>query len=107
MKLSQMNTDKAFDVIADITPVIGKITKDEAFQKIIKKSEGQRKSLQGVDLFLNGIPIFLKKYKEDTYYILSKLTDQSVEEIGKQNFFKTAKQIKDLVQDEDLMAFFK
>ena len=39
--------------------------------------------------------------------ILGALNEKSVEEIAKQNFIKTMKQIKDIAKDKELLDFFK
>lgn len=51
--------------------------------------------------------IALKQHREDVYAILAPFNGLTVEEIGKQNFLITCKQVYDLVNDKGFVDFFK
>jgi hypothetical protein len=114
MKLSEMTTDRATDVLCEITPCIANITADEELvaelrNAIDPKSVKTKAELmvKGVEKITKIIPIVLKKRKADVYGILAALNEKTVEEIGKQNIIATMAQVREVVKDKDLMDFFK
>lgn len=113
MKLSEMTTERSFDVICEITPYLGNIVDDKALMESLKKTVnlGQEASQMavitaGVAKVNKIIPIVLKGHKVDVYGILSVVFDTSVEAISKQNILKTMLMIRDVVKDKDLIDFF-
>ena len=114
MKLSEFSTDKAMDVLCEITPYIENIITDTELIAELKKAINldnaetmAAKMALAVAKITKIIPILLKNRKEDFYSILSALNEKSVEEIAKQNIIVTAMQIRDIAKDKELLDFFK
>ena len=114
MKLSEFSTDKAMDVLCEITPYIENIITDTELIAELKKAINldnaetmAAKMALAVAKITKIIPILLKNRKEDFYGILSALNEKSVEEIAKQNIIVTAMQIRDIAKDKELLDFFK
>ena len=114
MKLSELSTDKATDVLCELTPYITNILSDEALLSELRTAVDFKeantlaeKMALTASKITNIIPILLKNKKSDVFGILGALNEKSVEEIAKQNFIKTMKQIKDIAKDKELLDFFK
>lgn len=114
MKLSEMTTDRAMDVLCEITPCIANITADEelleelrsAIDPKVVKTKAEL-MVKGVEKITKLVPIVLKKRKTDVFGILAALNEKTSEEIGKQNIIATMAQVREVVKDKDLMDFFK
>ena len=114
MKLSQMTTDKATDVLCEIAPYFMNIVTDEELVSELKSAIDFKETntmAEKIALTVGKIskilPILLKKRKTDLFGILGALNEKSVEEIAKQNILKTMSQIKDISKDKELLDFFK
>lgn len=114
MKLSQMTTDKATDVLCEIAPYAMNIMTDEDLMSELKSAINfdeantmAEKIAVSVGKISKILPILLKKRKNDIFGVLGALNDKSIEEIGKQNIIKTMSQIKDISKDKELLDFFK
>ena len=131
MKLSDLSTDKALDVLCELTPYAANIMEDEKILSSLgdfmsesvsvkksRESEGNGEencnentaSVTGIRMFggmVKNIPLLLKTHRPDVYGILSVLNEKSVEEIAAQPVRETVGQMREAFQDEDLMAFFK
>lgn len=114
MKISELSTDKALDVICEITPYIDNIASDEELINTIKEKANLPKGATRADMLKIGaekinriVPILLKKKRGDIFGILAALNETSIEEIRKQSMISTAKQIKEAVKDKELIDFFK
>lgn len=114
MKLSEMTTDRAMDVLCEITPCIANITADEELLAELRKAIDPKAVKTKAELMVKGVekitklaPIVLKKRKADVFGILAALNEKTVEEIGKQNIIATMAQVREVVKDKDLMDFFK
>lgn len=114
MKLSQMTTDKATDVLCEIAPYAMNIMTDEDLMNELKAAINfdeantmAEKIAVSVGKISKILPILLKKRKNDIFGILGALNDKSIDEIAKQNVIKTMSQIKDISKDKELLDFFK
>ena len=114
MKLSQVNTDKAADVLCEITPYATNIFSDEDLMEELKGALDMKDAntmAEKIAIISEKISkivsILLKKRKADLFGIIGALNDKTVEEIGKQNFLITMKQIKEISKDKELVDFFK
>lgn len=114
MKLSEMTTDRAMDVLCEITPCIANITADEELLAELRNAIDPKAVKTKAELMVKGVekitklaPIVLKKRKTDVFGILAALNEKTVEEIGKQNIIATMAQVREVVKDKDLMDFFK
>ena len=114
MKLSEMTTDRAMDVLCEITPCIANITADEELLAELRNAINPKAVKTKAELMVKGVekitklaPIVLKKHKADVFGILAVLNEKTVEEIGKQNIIATMAQVREVIKDKDLMDFFK
>lgn len=114
MKLSEMTTDRAMDVLCEITPCIANITADEELLAELRNAIDLKAVKTKAELMVKGVekitklvPIVLKKRKADVFGILAALNEKTAEEIGKQNIIATMAQVREVVKDKDLMDFFK
>ena len=114
MKLSEMTTDRAMDVLFEITPCIANITADEELLAELRNAIDPKAVKTKAELMVKGVekitklaPIVLKKRKADVFGILAALNEKTAEEIGKQNIIATMAQVREVVKDKDLMDFFK
>lgn len=107
MKISQMTTDQAADVLVKIAEPASNIMHDEETIALIERlANGDDNPIR----FLadNIVPITsaaLKTHREDTYAVVGALCDKSVEEVASQKITQTIRDIKDSV-DGDLVDFF-
>lgn len=120
MKLSEMTTEKACDVLCELTPYIENICKNEKFSDFLneqtkaktnKEAEQSPKTI--ASLFQKYTPkataivsVFLGDCRKDTFRLLAIINDKTADEIAKQNLMTTAGQISDLIQDEEFIDFF-
>ena len=112
MKLSQLSTNEALDVLAEITPYITDIMSDEALLAELKNTIGG-KELSTAEVVAFGankiskiINILLKQNKKAVYGIIAALNKKTPDEIANQNFIATGKQIREIVKDRELWDFF-
>ena len=114
MKLSQLSTDRAMDVLCEIATPVTNIMMDEDLVEELKTAVDFNKAntmAEKITLLTGKIskilPIVLKKRKADIFSILASLNDKTIEEIGSQNIIKTMSQIKGIAKDKELLDFFK
>ena len=114
MKLSEMTTDRAMDVLCEITPYIASIVSDEELLAELRNAIDPKAVKTKAELMVKGVekvtklvPIVLKKRKHDVFGILAVLNEKTAEEIGKQNIIATMVQVREAVKDKELMDFFK
>lgn len=110
---SELSTDEALEVVLQIAQPITNLIDDEALvkemQKTMPKGETTRMAMQrfGLAKIVKLLNIALKQHREDVYAILAPFNGLTVEEIGKQNFLITCKQVADLLNDKGFVDFFK
>lgn len=114
MKLSELTTERAAEILCEITPYITNIVTDEELLGELKKAVDAKGVKTKAALLALGIekvnkivPIVLKKRKGDLFGILGILNGKTAEEIAKQNFLATMKQIREIIKDKELLDFFK
>lgn len=113
MKLSQLTTERAADVLCELTPYIANITGDKALlDELSNKFDSKGKSVAELYTFAANkyaalVPILLKEHRNDVFSVLATLNERSADEIAKQNVMETMKQVRDLFQDKELLDFFK
>lgn len=115
MKISQISTEKAADVLCEISTYIVNITLDQRLVdelKAIAAPNGEQLTAAqiaviGAKKITNIVPLLLKDHKRDVFGILAAINGKTIEEIASQTFINTLAQIKDAAQDQDLIDFFK
>lgn len=114
MKLSELSTDRALDVLCELTPYVSNVASDEALVsavgKVVKPKD--ETNVYGAGLMLMErmgeiVPLLLKTHRPDVYGILSVLNEKSAAEIAAQPVGETVRQIKDVFCDSELLDFFK
>lgn len=114
MKLSELSTDRALDVLCELTPYVSNVASDEALVsavgKVVKPKD--ETNVYGAGLMLMErmgeiVPLLLKTHRPDVYGILSALNEKSTVEIAGQPVCETVRQIKDVFRDSELLDFFK
>lgn len=116
MRISDFSTNKAADVLVELTPHIENIFANEHLAAVLKdiaetdvsniKSRFQYVAFAAT-MYSRLAPILLKERREDVYSILSILNEKTVEEIAAQNIVKTLEMIREVFTDEQLIGFFK
>ena len=114
MRLSELSTDRATDVLCELTPYIANIVSDEELLEELKKAVDRKDIVNkaqwlavGAEKITKILPILLKKRKEDVFGILAVMNEKSIEQIAKQNILVTLKQAKTAFKDKELIDFFK
>lgn len=108
MKISQMSTDQAADVLVRIAEPVSHIMDDERISELLKEVSAS-KNVPYIKLFASLIPkivpLALESHRNDLYEVVGALDGKSVSEVEKQNVMKTIKVIKESI-DRDLIDFF-
>ena len=113
MKLSELSTEQALDVMCQITPYIANIAGDSDLLSALKeKLGGEKKSVAelyayGAQKIAQLVPILLKNRRDDVFGLLAVLNGMEPKEIAAQGFPQTLAQIREAVQDKELIDFFK
>lgn len=114
MKISQMSTEQAADVLCMIAEPIEHIGMNEEFQEKINaiavRNKERGKAMNAIEsatsMVGTFVPLLLKNCRADTYAILSALTGKTVEVLAAQNVMQTMRDAKECV-DQELLDFFK
>lgn len=118
MKFSELNTDKALDILCELAPSVANIVEDEkiinGLRALIPEKwdkEDNTDGLSTVTHMAGGLvklaPILLKLHREDVYSILSVLNEKPISEIANQSLTETRRQVQENLQDSELLDFFK
>lgn len=113
MKVSELGTDRALDVLCELTPYVDNIVSDETFMESIgKAADTSGLTKYGILILfakrvVASIPVLLKTHRPDIYSILSVLEGTGAEEIAAQPLTVTLVQIHDALNDEALADFFR
>ena len=114
MRLSELSTERATDVLCELTPYVANIVSDEELLEELKKAVDRKDIVNkaqwlavGAEKITKILPILLKKRKEDVFGILAVMNEKSIEQIAKQNILVTLKQAKTAFKDKELIDFFK
>lgn len=114
MKISEISTDNAMNVLCELTPYVTNIVTDENLVGELKKAiDFKEANTMAEKMALTAgkitkiIPIILKNRKSDVFGIVGVLNGKTIEEVAKQNIIVTMKQIRDIAKDKELLDFFK
>lgn len=114
MRISELSTDKAADVLCEVSTYALNIVTDDELRDSLKaqidaekpQTAGERYAI-GAQRIGQWIPILLKKHRDDVFGILAAINGTTIAAIKKQNIIKTMLQVREAVKDKDLMDFFK
>ena len=114
MKISEISTEKAMDVLCELTPYVTSIVTDEELIAELKSAIdfGKANTMAEKMALTAGkitkiIPILLRNKKNDVFGIVAVLNGKTIDEVAKQNIIVTMKQIRDIAKDKELLDFFK
>ena len=113
MKLSELTTERAADVLCELTPYIANITGDKPLlDELSNKFDRKGKSAAELYTFAAHkyatlVPILLKDHREDVFGMLAVLNETEPEKIANQNILSTMMQVRSVLKDKELLAFFK
>lgn len=113
MKLSDLTTDQSLNVLCEITPYVSNIVTDEKIINTIGKGVNTKGMTKigviraGIERITDLVPSLLNTHRADVYGILAAVNMTKPDKIAAQKLTKTMEQIKEAVQDEELMAFFR
>lgn len=114
MRISELSTDKAADVLCEVSAYALNIVTDEELRDSLTaqidaekpQTAGERYAV-GAQKISQWVPILLKKHRDDVFGILAAINGTTIAAIKKQNIIKTMLQVREAVKDKDLMDFFK
>lgn len=114
MKLSELDTSRAADVLCEAGAYALNILTDEELATELKSKIDGSGELSRLELYTFGaqkistlLPIILKKHRDDVFGILAAVNGCSVNDIAGQNIMTTMQQVKELAADKDMIDFFK
>ena len=114
MKLSELDTSRAADVLCEAGAYALNILTDEELAEELKSKIDNSGELSRLELYTFGakkisalLPIILKKHRDDVFGILAAVNGCSVKYIASQNIMTTMQQVKELAADKDMIDFFK
>lgn len=117
MKLSELSTDRALDILCELTPSVASIMEDEEILSALdnitstdKPDDSEKSHLDGIKMMGGMVkiaPVLLKTHRPEVYNILSVMNEQPVAGIAAQPIKDTIQQVRELFQDNDLLSFFK
>ena len=115
MKISDLSTDRALDVLCEILPNVNSICIDEELVEAVKTKISKKFSeLSRAEILLIGAEklteiglIALKKHRHDVLSILAAINGVEPEQVERQNIIKTMAMMRELAKDEELIAFFR
>lgn len=108
MKLSEIKGERTLDVIADLVDPVANIAQDKAFMDIVKTkpAEGEDKVSAMVERVRGAIPLLLIEHRDDVVAIMATIEGVTVAEyVESLSLPKLAKDVMDVLTDEDLLGF--
>lgn len=109
MKISEMSTAKAADVLVKIVEPVTKILMDQEAVSMLQVVVDTAKDTGAegiIGAFIKIVPYLLEKHRNDTFTIIGALNGKSVEKVAKQNILQTIADVRESI-DKDLIDFFK
>lgn len=103
MKLSEMSTDKAMAVMANMLPAVSRMMSNEKVAALFAPDKDKEEN--GIKFFFDMAMTLLKECKDDAVEIIGVLCDKTAEQVKKQNILVTAKDIMGCY-DKELADFF-
>lgn len=116
MKLSEISTERAADVLCELTQLVDSIITDEdlmqSLSAVVDREQTETMSVGQKMLLVSSklgkiVPILMKKRRAEMFGILAVLNEKTPEQIASQNMLVTMMQVRDLVNDRELIDFFR
>jgi len=108
MKLSEISTDRAMDIIAEAVPAIDCMVESEAIKEFYKKyaKHSLTKAL-AIKASIELVPKLVKSNKEDVLIIIAAFTGKKLAEVKAQPFMDSFNELKSIFDDPEFMQLFK
>ena len=115
MKISELTTDRAADVLCEVSIYALNILSDKeliaSLRMQLEGTDGDRTKAEMIAIASEKvaelIPLLLKKHKDDVFGIVAAVNGLTLEQVRQQKIIKTMNAIKEMAQDKDLIDFFK
>ena len=115
MKISELTTERAADVLCEVSIYALNILSDKellaSLRMQLEGTEGGRTKAELIAIasekIAELIPLLLKKHKDDVFGIVAAVNGLTLEQVRKQKIIATANAVREMAQDKDLIDFFK
>jgi formylmethanofuran dehydrogenase subunit B len=115
MKISELTTERAADVLCEVSIYALNILSDKelisSLRMQLEGTDGDRTKAEMIAIASEKvaelIPMLLKKHKDDVFGIVAAVNGLTLEQVRQQKIIKTMNAIKEMAQDRDLIDFFK
>jgi len=104
-----VSSEKIYDMLPIVVTLYEKLDLDSYKKQIVAENKG-KENIDKKDLGTNLFKYIFKnsaKIKEEVFEVVSVFEDKSIEEVKAQSFVKTFNTIKEILQDKELLSFFK
>lgn len=113
MKISELTTDRAADVLCEASIYISNICGDKELMGEISKDlnlKGDESTLEHLMILADKVsvlsPLVFKRHKSDIFGVVAVFNGMTAADVGKQNIMVTIAQVKDLFDDKEFKDFF-
>lgn len=115
MKISELTTERAADVLCEVSIYALNILSDKellaSLRMQLEGTDGDRTKAELIAIASEKvaelIPLLLKKHKDDVFGIVAAVNGLTLEQVRKQKIIATANAVREMAQDKDLIDFFK
>ena len=115
MKISELTTERAADVLCEVSIYALNILSDKellaSLRMQLEGTDGDRTKAELIAIasekIAELIPLLLKKHKDDVFGIVAAVNSLTLEQVRKQKIIATANAVREMAQDKDLIDFFK
>ena len=115
MKISELTTERAADVLCEVSIYALNILSDKellaSLRMQLEGTDGDRTKAEMIAIASEKVaelvPLLLKKHKDDVFGIVAAVNGLTLEQVRKQKIIKTMNAVKEMAQDKDLIDFFK
>lgn len=115
MKISELTTERAADVLCEVSIYALNILSDKellaSLRMQLEGTDGDRTKAEMIAIASEKvaelIPLILKKHKDDVFGIVAAVNGLTLEQVRQQKIIKTMTAIKEMAQDKDLIDFFR
>lgn len=115
MKISELTTERAADVLCEVSIYALNILSDKellaSLRMQLEGTDGDSTKAEMIavasEKIAELVPLLLKKHKDDVFGIVAAVNGLTLEQVRQQKVIKTMTAIKEMAQDKDLIDFFR
>lgn len=115
MKISELTTERAADVLCEVSIYALNILSDKellaSLRMQLEGTDGDSTKAEMIavasEKIAELVPLLLKKHKDDVFGIVAAVNGLTLEQVRQQKIIKTMTAIKEMAQDKDLIDFFR